>query len=101
MKHLSILILLTLTTCGGSGDDIGTRLLVVPGGYDTWTCTQITNQIDSYLKRQKVLEGLMAKAGTDLGGRIASGMAYDAEYAQNRGFISSLRQTATEKNCLQ
>lgn len=96
MRGLSVLFLLALAACGG---DLGGRLLVAPGGYETWTCTQVTNQTNGYLARQKVLEALMAKAGTGLDGRIASAMAYDAEYAQNRASLESLRRAAAEKNC--
>ncbi len=92
MKAVATLLFLGLTSCGGT-------MLVTPGNYDTWTCGQINNQINGYVARQKVLADLIRRAGPDLEGRVASAMAYNAEYAQTRDLLEALRAEAAEKKC--
>lgn len=98
MKTRSILLLLILTGCS-NGDDLGGRLLVAPGGYELWTCTQIANRAKSLIARQKTLEDLIAKAGTGMDGRMISMATYQPERIANRGELDSIRRTAAEKKC--
>jgi hypothetical protein len=49
--------------------------------------------------RESKLRALIAKAGTDSDGRLASSLAYKADYAATRGDLDELRKTAAGRNC--
>jgi hypothetical protein len=89
---------LTLAACAGN-DDTTARMLVAPGKYALFNCTQLAEQATTNQKRQHELEGLMAQAGTGSGGQLASAVAYRPEYLQLRGEMEDLRQTAADKKC--
>jgi hypothetical protein len=89
---------LTLSACAGN-DDMTARMLVAPGKYVLFNCTQLAEQATANLKRQHELEGFMAQAGTGSGGQMASAVAYRPEYLQLRGEMEDLRQTAADKKC--
>jgi hypothetical protein len=93
------LVALTLTACAGGNDDMTARMLVAPGKYVLFNCTQLADQATANLKRQHELEGLMAQAGTGSGGQMVSAVAYRPEYLQLRGEMEDLRQTAADKKC--
>jgi hypothetical protein len=80
-------------------EDPTASLLVAPGGYILFSCDDIARTRTGVLARQKQLEELMAKAGTDAAGRIIAETTYGTEYAATRGQLRSLQATATEKNC--
>ena len=49
--------------------------------------------------REAELEALMAKAGRDASGKLASALAYRPEYLQVHGEMNELRKTSADKNC--
>jgi hypothetical protein len=89
---------LTLAACAGN-DDMTARMLVAPGKYVLFNCTQLAQQADVNMKRQHELEGLMAQAGVGSAGQMVSAVAYRPEYLQLRGEMEDLRQTAADKKC--
>jgi len=97
------LLAATLSACtgssGGSSDDTFGRILFSPGKYALYTCPEIADRVTANVARQRVLEGLMAKAGAGSGGRLVSSVAYRPEYLELRGEMVELRRVAAEKNC--
>jgi hypothetical protein len=87
-----------LSGCTAS-DDGAARFLVAPDQYVLYNCTQLAETAQVNATRQRELELLMAKAGTDSAGRFVSGMAYQPEYAQLRGQMAELRKEAASKHC--
>lgn len=87
------------TSSGGSSDETVGRFLVAPGGFALYTCAEIADRATANVARQHVLEGLMAKAGADTGGRLVSSVAYRPEYLERRGEMVELRRVAAEKKC--
>jgi hypothetical protein len=94
-----LLAALLLAGCAGADQDSAARFLVAPGKYVLFNCPQIKQQADENIKRQRELEGLMAKAGNETAGRLVSAMAYRPEYVQLRGEMTDLRQVAADKKC--
>jgi hypothetical protein len=94
----AVLAALTLSACAGN-DDMTARMLVAPGKYVLFNCTQLAEQVTTNLKRQHELEGFMAQAGTGSSGQMVSAVAYRPEYLQLRGEMEDLRQTAADKKC--
>jgi hypothetical protein len=89
-----------LSACGTSlsyddNDASLSRFLVAPGRYVLFNCQQIAQQAKTNAERQRVLEGLMAKSGSEL----ANAVAYRPEYLQLRGEMADLRQEAADKKC--
>jgi hypothetical protein len=89
-----------LSACGASpADDDNdaslSRFFVAPGRYVLFNCQQIAQQAKGNMERQQVLEGLMARSGSEL----ANAVAYRPEYLQLRGEMNDLRQEATNKKC--
>ena len=87
------------TTSGGSSDDKMGRFLVAPDKFVLFTCAELAERATTIAERQRVLEGLMAKAGADAGGRLVSSIAYRPEYIEHRGEMNELRSAAAAKNC--
>ena len=69
--------------------------MVAPGRYVLFNCQQIAQQSKTNSERMHVLEGLMAKSGSEL----ANAVAYRPEYLQLRGEMDDLRRTAADKKC--
>src|SRR3974390_2809911 len=84
--------------CAMSEDPMAS-LLVAPGGYILFSCDDLARSRAGILARQKQLEELMAKAGTDAAGRLIAETTYGTEYATTRGQLKSLQAAAAEKNC--
>ncbi|HEY1475893.1 MAG TPA: hypothetical protein VGF53_17620 [Pseudolabrys sp.] len=84
--------------CAMSEDPMAS-FLVAPGGYTLFSCDDIARTRTGVLARQKQLEELMAKAGTDAAGRIIAETTYGTEYAATRGQLRSLQAAAAERNC--
>ena len=80
-------------------DDSAARFLVAPDHFVLYNCPQLAEAAQANAKRQRELELLMAKAGTDSAGRFVSGMAYQPEYTQLRGEMTELRKEAASKHC--
>jgi hypothetical protein len=88
-----------LAGCAADQQDSTSRFLVAPGRYVLFNCAQIAQTAEENSKRQRELEGLMAKAGEGSAGRLVSAVAYKPEYFQLRGEMTDLRQTAVDKKC--
>lgn len=99
--RLSALLLAAglLAGCAGNEQDSTSRFLVAPGRYVLFNCAQIKQTAEENSKRQRELEGLMAKAGNGSAGRLVSAVAYKPEYLQLRGEMADLRQVAIDKKC--
>jgi hypothetical protein len=91
----------TLAACasGGTPNDNMGSFLVAPDKFVLYNCQQLAERAVAVAARQKELEALMAKAGPEPGGRLASAVAYDPEYAELRGDANELRRASGEKNC--
>ena len=89
---------LALAGCAMS-DDTVSSFLVAPGHYVLYSCEDLALAAKPLMTRQKELEHLIAKSGTDTGGRLIGDATYGPEYAQTRGQLNDLRQTAAEKHC--
>jgi hypothetical protein len=87
-----------LAGCAMSDDSLSS-FLVAPGKYVLFTCDDIALTAKGVQARQKELEQLMAKAGTDAGGRLIADVTYGAEYATTRGQMKELRAAAAERKC--
>jgi hypothetical protein len=87
-----------LSGCAMSEDPVAS-MLVAPGGYVLFSCDDIARTRAGIQARQKQLEGLMAKAGTDAAGRLIAETTYGTEYATTRGQLRNLQAAAAEKNC--
>jgi hypothetical protein len=84
---------------GCASDDATSRMLVAPDKYVLYTCDEIAREMKGKEVREQELTALMAKAGTDAGARMISGMTYDPEYLSIRGEMNDLRASAAAKNC--
>lgn len=85
--------------CTTTADDVGSKLLVAPGGFDLYNCQQLTNTIAGLKSRKKQLQDLMAKAETGPGGKLMSAMGYKPDYMSTVGQLRSAEATAREKQC--
>jgi len=88
-----------LSGCAGSSDDTMGRLLADPMKYTLYSCEEMARQEVGLLARMRTLEGLMQKAGSDAGGRLASAMAYRPEYIAVRGDLNQVRRSMVDKEC--
>ena len=87
-----------LSACAMSDDSLSS-FLVAPGNYALFSCDDIARTAKTTQERQKELEQLMAKAGTDTSGRLISDATYGTEYATTRGQMKNLRAAAVERKC--
>jgi hypothetical protein len=92
-------VLGALALSGCASEEAASRFLVEPDRYVLYSCLEIATASQSNMNRQRELEALMTKAGTDTGGQIASSMAYRPEYSQLRGEMVQLHKAAVDKNC--
>lgn len=91
------LTVMTLSGCT-SNEAVG-NLMVSPGKFTLYTCPDLVRHDAGLVSRQRVLEGLIAKAGPEADGRFVSAIAYRPEYASLRAERSLLRRVAAEKEC--
>lgn len=87
-----------LAGCGTSDDSMA-RFVVAPGKYLLYSCDEIAKEAQVKGAREQELRQLIARAGTDAGGRLVSGLAYDADYLTVRGENNELRAAAAAKHC--
>ena len=87
-----------LTACAMS-DDTVSSFLVAPGKYVLYKCDDIARTAKATQARQKELEQLMAKAGTDPGAQMIASATYGTDYALARGEMNDLRAAAAERKC--
>ena len=80
-------------------DDQLARFVVAPEKYLLYSCDEIAKEAQVKAARERELQQLMTKAGTDAGGRLVSGLAYDADYLTVRGENNELRAAAAAKHC--
>lgn len=88
-----------LLVSGCASEETVGRFLVEPDRYVLYSCTELAAAAQGNANRQHELELLIAKAGSDTGGRLASNVAYRPEYVQLRGEMTQLRKAAADKNC--
>ena len=87
-----------ISGCAAS-DDASGRFLVQPDRYQLYSCRELAEVAQGIGARQRELEGLMAKAGSDASGRFVGTIAYRPEYLQLRGQMNEVRKTSAEKKC--
>lgn len=87
-----------LAGCAVSDDRIS-NFMVVPGNYKIYSCPEISEQIRANLLRQRELERLIERAGTDGAGKLVTATTYQPELLNLRGLMKDLRQEAIEKSC--
>jgi hypothetical protein len=87
-----------LSGCAAS-DDTSARFLVQPDRYQLYGCRELAEAAQTIGARERELEELMTKAGSDASGRAVSSVAYRPEYLQLRGLMNEIRRTAAEKKC--
>ena len=92
------LVLGLLGGCAMS-DENAASLVVAPGDYDLYSCPQLAVAATSLRKRRTELQGLMARADVDAGGRMMSTLGYRPEYLKVSGELHSIEATAREKKC--
>jgi len=95
---LAALVAIMLAGCTAS-DDTAARFLVAPDQYVLYNCPQLLEAAQLNATRQRELEVLMAKAGTDSSGRAVSAMTYRPEYLQLQGRMTEMRKEAANKHC--
>jgi len=95
---VGVLAAALLSGCAAS-DDASGRFLVQPDRYQLYTCRELAEAAQTIGVRERELEALMTKAGSDASGRVVGTMAYRPEYLQLRGQMNELRKTAAEKKC--
>jgi len=89
---------LPLAGCGTTSDPLATAI-TAPGQYDLYDCPAIKVASAGISKRQRQLEGLMARAERGAGGGFVSATTYKPEYITLRGKMSQLRRAAAENHC--
>lgn len=89
---------LPLAGCETTGDPLA-NALTSPGQYDLYDCPAIKVAAAGNVKRQRELEGLMARANRGPGGALVSATTYQPEYATLRGKMNELRRVAAANNC--
>jgi hypothetical protein len=94
-RSLSIFLVAT----GMSGCESADMLFTVPGNFDYYSCTDITNTTKSTLKRQQELQELIDRAEQDTGGTLVAAAAYRTEYFKTRGDLKQLEEAARNKKC--
>ena len=80
-------------------DEKAANLLVAPGDYDLYSCPQLAVAAAPLRKRRTELQGLMASADGDAGGRMMSSIGYRPEYLKISGELHSIDETARAKKC--
>jgi hypothetical protein len=90
---------LSLAGCGSISEQTAATAFVAPGRYDINTCKEIDSRIKVARTRVLELEQLMARTEQGTGGQFISAIAYQSEYAQLRGQVKAMSDTAAEKNC--
>ncbi len=98
---LGALLALTfgLAGCGSLSEQTAATAFVAPGGYNIYNCKEIDTRIRGARTRLTELEQLMARTEQGVGGAFVSAIAYQSEYAQLRGQIKVMSDTAADKNC--
>ena len=105
--HRRLLVLLCVVMGAGLGllagcssaEDTASTLLVAPGGFDFYSCPQLVDTVNSLRARKLELEKLMARAETDVGGKVMSAMGYRPDYLRVIGQLKSAEATFREKQC--
>jgi hypothetical protein len=92
---------IALAGCGtvGSSDDKVASFFVAPGKYRLYDCAQLDDAAPPLVVRERELKGLIAEAGTGVGGKLVSATAYKPEYYQVLGDLNEIRARAVELNC--
>jgi len=96
---VGLLVIALLGGCAVSDDRLAS-MMVAPGKFALYTCPEMVQAQKDNVKRQREMEGLMAKAGTESSGRLVSALAYRPEYLTLQGELKDLRNAAAEKQCV-
>jgi hypothetical protein len=88
-----------LSGCAGSMEDLGGKMWVAPGKYDTYTCKQVTGMATGYRAQVNAIKEVKEKASTSPGGTAVGMIAYQTEYMQMRAEVQELDATIERKNC--
>jgi hypothetical protein len=70
-----------------------------PQQYLLYSCPQLAQTRPALVTRIRELEGLMAKAESGPGGRVASTLAYKSDYLAAIGSLQYLDKRIVEKGC--
>lgn len=95
---VTILMLAALGGCA-SDPDTASSALMVKGKYDFYDCSQLTTRAKELGERDAELQGLIARAGSDSGGRLISALSYDSDLAVTRGEAAEVRLAQQERKC--
>jgi hypothetical protein len=87
-----------LIGCASAGDPVG-YTIVAQDRYDFLNCTEIINQRNGQLAREKELVGLVQKAEASPAGFIVSYSAYRSELVQVRALIVAADRAAKKNGC--
>jgi hypothetical protein len=93
-----LLAALPAAGCAMSDDSLS-RVMVAPGKFSFYTCPELVAKASELAKRERELEGLMAKAGESAGGGLVNALAYRPDYVSARGEMRDVREAAAAKQC--
>jgi hypothetical protein len=98
---LALTLALSLGACTTSGPSSSGAGLIynAPDKFVLYNCPQLEVRAQGAAARKKVLEQLMAKAGTTPDGRFVSLLAYQSEYTEMKADLEQLRAAAAERKC--
>lgn len=89
---------LPLAGCISMNDPLASTV-TSPGQYGLYDCPAIKVAAGGINKRQRELEGLIARANRGAAGGLVSATTYQPEYVTLRGKMSQLRREAAAKHC--
>jgi hypothetical protein len=69
------------------------------GTYDLYPCPYLANLLRSSQANETSVKQLMDRAGTDVGGTIATNLSYRSEYARARAHQKHIAELMAKKNC--
>jgi hypothetical protein len=75
------------------------RMVIVPGYFDTLSCSELATKIRESSARVTELTRLMQKSAEDVSGVVVNALAYNTEYAKARATQHHAELAATSKGC--
>jgi hypothetical protein len=98
-RRAAVALLLAASLAGCSGGITASDVVMSPGRWDVYNCSQLETTARSMKAREIELAQLMARSAQGPGGEFVNIIAYRAEYEQARASVKSLAETAAQKNC--
>src|SRR4051812_47194060 len=92
----ALLTALSLLGCAGASNDFASSLMVSPGMFNAYDCTQLDQTARGLRARITEMEQLMARSS---GGELVNAISYRSEYEYTRGQYNEVVRTAANKNC--